>query len=132
MFNNKKPLIKVELCDDGTLVLYKKASYDSWETSPLCRINKNEIFFGKGAIRISNVKKLKEGAEENKNSYTIVVKENKKWNENAKKNHPVRWSLRLISRSSEFNYCFGIVNTSSDGELLKSYFSKLGIPINTE
>ena len=124
---------KIEQRSNKHIAIYRVLNDIESSSELLCTASEREILFGKGVIVVSHIDKLFERHVSNgKKIYTIYVNENKKWNENIKKNHPIRWRLRLISRSKPFIYSLGVAARKKDEELLKSFFQDIGVRVESE
>ncbi|WP_460806005.1 hypothetical protein [Microbulbifer agarilyticus] len=99
----------------------------------LYSIQENEILIGngKGVIPFSQVDYVGFEAE-SLNVATMVVrtKENSRWNERQRKNHPILWKLGLIAKSTSKEISLGLVEMDECYNQLKSFIAERGVSVN--
>lgn len=122
-------LFSVASITSDTLAIYKNPPEKGVANSAFCTINRREIIFGKGVIPIKRISTILVGLDK---KFEIYVNENVVWNETVKKNHPIRWHLRLISRSAPYVFSLGICKSVEDEAVLIKYFNDLGIKTVSE
>lgn len=117
-------LFSVVSTASGRLAIYKNPPAKGVANSAFCTINNREIFFGKGVIPIKSISRISVGSDK---KFEIYVNENTVWNEAVKKRHPIRWRLRLISRSESYVFSLGICQSAEDEAVLIKHFNDLGV-----
>lgn len=117
-------LFSVVSITSDALAIYKNPPERGVANNAFCTINRREIIFGKGVIPIKRISRIWVGPDR---KFEIYVNENAVWNEAVKKRHPIRWRLRLISRSEPYVFSIGVCQSAEDEAVLIKHFNDLGI-----
>lgn len=105
---------------------------DSQPEKILYSIQEKELHIGngKGVIPINNIGKITLTPKDNNRMEIYVhMKENKKWNENQKKKHPILWNLGLLAKSQARTITLGSTTNNEQAEILIDFIKKLGINV---
>jgi len=114
-----------ERYDNSTLFL---KDVNAPKDVPICTINKNEILFNKGGVKIGNVGQVFCNKEKNDEVRLIIdLPEDKKWNSAVKKRHPIRWKLGLIGKSTPSSLSIGFTKDKTTVQEILSFFNEIGV-----
>ncbi|WP_444910315.1 hypothetical protein [Microbulbifer sp. TRSA005] len=120
----------VEIYSEGCLWLKKPTDVNE----VVCTISSKEIQLsgGKGVLPMKNIRKiLAKERPGGKAEFRVYMKENKTWNENMKKKHPVRWRLGLITKSKPKEIMLGVAKAVKDKDILIDFFREAGICVES-